>query len=201
MHKPGTTRPRGVTGTRTPGPDESRGGCVVSTLQPHLPHPSFRSTRAWVTLIVSRCHKVTGSATGSAGLDRKRGAARTQPVPAGRSVAHAPLIKPRRNDDPRKCASVFGRIDRSDCHGSASTGAPGTGWISLYLSLSSSSFLSFFSSPSPSVLDRNVFLGWSNRGIRFFENIQRVKARGMLSRWLTGENYDATKTKREWTSS
>lgn len=151
-------------------------------------------------LIVSRCHKVTGSATGSAGLDRKRGAARTQPVPAGRSVAHAPLIKPRRNDDPRKCASVFGRIDRSDCHGSASTGTP-RNRVDFSLSFSFFLFLSFFPSPSPSVLDRNVFLGWSNRGIRFFKNIQRVKARGMLSRWLTGENYDATKTKREWTSS
>lgn len=69
-----------------------------------------------VTLVLSRCHKVTGSARIGCGADRKRGAARTQPVPAGRSVAHAPLIKPRRNDDPRKCASVFGRIDRSDCH-------------------------------------------------------------------------------------
>lgn len=70
--------------------------CVGSTLQPDLPHPSFHTERR-VGLRLS-CRGVTRSRDQDP--DRKRGAART-PVPS----LLAPLIKPRRNDDPRKCAS------------------------------------------------------------------------------------------------
>lgn len=102
----------------------SRRVCVGSTLRPHLPHPSFphgtrRGGLGYARLVaVSQGHGITDRI----GWSRSKERSRTQCRLLARSLAHAPLIKPRRNDDPRKCASVFGRIDRSDCHGGASTG-------------------------------------------------------------------------------